>query len=136
MSTTTCAPGEVLAQMDSPVLDHARLQAYAQASGDLNPLHLQTDFARQAGFEDVIAHGMLGMAHLGRLLSNRFGQERILAFSTRFIAVVPVGSVLRCTARLQAVEAAQAMLSLEAVLVASGQVAITGSARIAWPVEG
>ncbi|ASD11747.1 TPA: MaoC/PaaZ C-terminal domain-containing protein [Pseudomonas aeruginosa] len=124
--------GEVLVQVDSPPLDADRLRAYAQASGDLNPLHLQTDFARQAGFDDVIAHGMLGMAQLGRLLSERFGQERILAFSTRFVAVVPVNSVLRCTACLQALDGEQATLSLEATLLASGEVAISGSARVVW----
>ncbi|EPL3137995.1 TPA: MaoC family dehydratase N-terminal domain-containing protein [Pseudomonas aeruginosa] len=135
MNKTPPVPGAVLAQMDSPVLDHARLQDYANASGDLNPLHLQTDFARQAGFDDVIAHGMLGMAQLGCLLNSRFGQERILAFSTRFVAVVPVGSMLRCTARLEAIEDEQAILSLDAVLVTTGQVAISGSARITWPNE-
>lgn len=38
-----------------------RIRAYAQASNDLNPLHLDAKIAQAAGFKDVIAHGMLIM---------------------------------------------------------------------------
>src|SRR5229473_98550 len=56
------------------------LQRYAQASGDLNPLHLDPAFARQAGFDDVIVHGMLGMALLGRLLEEAFPSNPLQLF--------------------------------------------------------
>jgi acyl dehydratase len=38
------------------------LALYAAASGDLNPLHLDADVARAAGFDRPIAHGMRTMA--------------------------------------------------------------------------
>jgi acyl dehydratase len=42
-------------------LTRAHLRRYAEASGDLNPIHLDPAAARAAGLPDVIAHGMLLM---------------------------------------------------------------------------
>ena len=38
------------------------LALYAGASGDHNPMHIDIDFAKKAGFPDVFAQGMLVMA--------------------------------------------------------------------------
>ena len=46
------------------------LALYAGASGDHNPIHIDSDFAKKAGMPDVFAHGMLSMAYLGRMLTN------------------------------------------------------------------
>lgn len=40
-------------------LSAADIDAFAHASGDHNPLHVDSEFARAAGFKDRIAHGML-----------------------------------------------------------------------------
>eukprot|EP01035_Chromulina_nebulosa_P067411 gene67411-biopygen49506 len=76
------------------------LAAYAEASGDTNPLHLDPAFAQKAGFADVIVHGMLSMALLGRLLGSRFANRELLKFDARFAAILPVNTSLRCRARL------------------------------------
>lgn len=127
-------PGAFVAQFDSPTLDAAMLQAYAEASGDLNPLHLDPDFARQAGFDDVIAHGMLGMAYVGRMLAETFGQQRIIQFQARFVAIVPLGSILRCRAWLSERSTDYAWLKLDAVVPGSGgapdRVVISGLAQV------
>lgn len=52
-----------------PVTRHT-LAIYCGASGDHNPAHVDSDFARAAGLGDVIAHGMLIMAYGGRLLTG------------------------------------------------------------------
>ena len=46
------------------VVTRAAVKAYADASGDQNPLHQDDDVARAAGFPAVIAHGMFTMGHL------------------------------------------------------------------------
>ncbi len=122
-------PGSLIAEYRSGSISREMLAQYAEASGDLNPLHLDAAFARKAGFDDVIAHGMLGMALLGRLLTAHFPTERLCNFSARFVGTVPVGETLQCRARLEAVEAGSALLALEA-LTSTGTVAITGSARV------
>jgi acyl dehydratase len=79
-------------------LTRTRLALYAGASGDHNPIHIDLDFARQAGMDDVFAHGMLGMAFLGRLLTQMFRPEQIRSWSVRFTAIIHVGDRLTCTA--------------------------------------
>jgi acyl dehydratase len=122
-------PGSVVAECRSETISREMLAQYAEASGDLNPLHLDPAFARKAGFPDVIAHGMLGMALLGRMLTQRFSAERLCNFSARFTGTVPVGEALLCRARVEAVELGTVLLALEAA-TSSGAIAITGQARV------
>lgn len=125
----------ILAEYDTGPITREMLAAYAEASGDLNPLHLDPAFAQKAGFADVIVHGMLGMALLGRLLGSQFAELALLKFDARFAAILPVNTSLRCRARLAEAVAGQAddghlRLALEAVDPA-GTVIITGSAELA-----
>lgn len=76
------------------------LLRYAEASGDRNPLHLDRDFARAAGFDDLVVHGMLNMARLARLLTGHFGAERLRNFSTRFEGVLLAGQPTEISMRL------------------------------------
>jgi acyl dehydratase len=73
------------------------LGLYAAASWDHNPLHIDSDFARENGLEDVIGHGMLSMAYLGRWVTDRYGVDCIAEFAVRFLAVTSVGDVLVCS---------------------------------------
>src|SRR6478736_3981985 len=63
---TDIEPGQQLPPLTLPPLSRATLALYAGASGDHNPNHIDSDFARAAGMEDVFAQGMLAMAWLGR----------------------------------------------------------------------
>ena len=124
------AVGEPVAHGTSRPLTAEVLSAYAQASGDLNPLHLDSDVARKSGFDDVIVHGMLSMAQLGTMLADAFGQARITQFQARFVAVVPVGSCLHCVARLGERTTDSAWVMLEAMIADSDRVVLTGKALI------
>jgi acyl dehydratase len=90
------------------------LRDYAEASGDLNPLHLEAQFARQAGFDDVIVHGMLGMALLGRLITESFARHRLITFAGRFRHIIRVGETIHCRARIEARADDGCVLALEA----------------------
>jgi 3-hydroxybutyryl-CoA dehydratase len=108
------------------------LRRYAEASGDLNPLHLEPEFARQAGFDDVIVHGMLGMALLGRLVTESFSQHRLVAFGARFRHIIRVGEAIHCRARLEARENDACVLALEA-LSPAGALLIEATATLSQP---
>jgi acyl dehydratase len=84
--------GDVLPELVLPAIDRALLCRFAGASGDLNPIHIDIDFARRAGMPDVFAHGMLGMAWLGRLLTGWRPQSRLRSFSVRFMALTNLGN--------------------------------------------
>ena len=47
--------------------------AYARASGDHNPIHLDADFAAESQFGTIVAHGMLTLAFVAQMMSEAFG---------------------------------------------------------------
>ncbi len=126
---TKMAAGSLVAEYDTGTITREALAEYAEASGDLNPLHLDTAFARRAGFDDVIVHGMLGMALLGRLVTDTFPAERLRNLSARFAGIVPVNQSLHCRAVLEAIDGDHALLALEA-LNAQGKAVVVGQARV------
>ncbi|MBW5481296.1 MaoC family dehydratase [Streptomyces bambusae] len=68
------------------------ISTYAHASGDLNPIHLDEDAARSAGFETVIAHGMSVVALAVEEAVDRFAggdSARVRGLGCRFSAPVP-----------------------------------------------
>lgn len=67
------------------------LVAYANASGDQNPIHQDEDFAKSVGLPDIIAHGMWTMGAAGSVLEQWLGDGgRIVEFGTRFTSMVVV----------------------------------------------
>lgn len=70
------------------------LALYAAASGDHNPLHLDMDAARAAGFEKPLVHGMLTMAYAARLLTERFGLLALQSLTTRFVGAAKLGDTI------------------------------------------
>ncbi len=63
------------------------LVKYAKASGDSNPIHLDKAFAKTIGFDNVIAHGMLVMAHLGKSIANSNSVSFLRHFSVQFCSI-------------------------------------------------
>jgi acyl dehydratase len=74
------------------IINRALLVAYANASGDQNPIHQDEAFAKSVGLPDVIAHGMLTMALTGKYLSDVAGSQNVIEFSAKFIKPVVVPS--------------------------------------------
>ena len=76
------------------------IAAYAEASGDSNPIHLDEDFARSVGLPGVIVHGLLQMGRLATLAVAEAGGDprRIRRVSARFAAMVEPGEELVFTA--------------------------------------
>ncbi|WP_134774004.1 MaoC/PaaZ C-terminal domain-containing protein [Ornithinimicrobium flavum] len=79
-------------------VDRARLVAYANASGDQNPIHQDAGVARSVGLPDVIAHGMWTMGAALDVVTAYVGGDpgRVLSCTTRFtgMVVVPEGAVV------------------------------------------
>ena len=72
-------------------LDRAMLKAYADASGDQNPIHQNEEFALSVGLPNVIAHGMLTMTLVGKYVTDwAGGAAAVKEFSARFIKPVIV----------------------------------------------
>jgi len=83
-----------------PPISRTTLAYYCGASGDHNPMHVDCDFARQAGYPDVFAHGMLSMAYLGRAVTDWVPLDRVRSFTVRFVAMTQLHEVVTCTGRV------------------------------------
>jgi acyl dehydratase len=75
-------------------INRALVKSYADASGDQNPIHQNEEFAVSVGLPNVIAHGMLTMALVGKYLTDLAGgSAKVLEFSARFTkpVIIPAG---------------------------------------------
>jgi acyl dehydratase len=68
----------------------ADLVAYAEASGDHNPIHQDEDVARSVGLPGVIAHGMYTMALAARAVAEWFPGAEVVSLGCKFTAPVVV----------------------------------------------
>jgi acyl dehydratase len=90
--------GQPLKELKFPPITRAQLSAYADASLDRNPIHLDESFAQAAGFPTVIVHGMLQMAFMADHLRMNFpeSQFRVAKLKSRFRKVTLAGDELTC----------------------------------------
>jgi acyl dehydratase len=126
--------GDTVPVLALPPVSRLNLALYCGASGDHNPIHVDTDFVRTTGPPDVIAHGMLSMAWLGRLLTNWVPQTAIREYNVRFASMTQIGEVITCsgevTDKFEHAGEQRVRLSLTTAN-AEGQVKLSGDAVIA-----
>ena len=92
-------------------LTRADLVAYAEASGDPNPIHQDEEVARSVGLPGVIAHGMLTLGLAGRAVATWTGGAEVVELGCKFtnpvvvpaeghVEIVVAGSVKSATDEL------------------------------------
>tara|TARA_R110002096_G_scaffold402143_4_gene599355 strand:+ start:7383 stop:7808 length:426 start_codon:yes stop_codon:yes gene_type:complete len=97
--------GDCLPELRQAV-DQAMIDAYADASGDVNPLHIDPEFAKTTFFGRTIAHGLLTLAFVSRVLSQwnwdgwAYGGELDVAF----LGPVYPGDEVRVTGEVESIE--------------------------------
>ena len=125
--------GDTLPPLITRPISRTTLALFAGASGDHNPIHIDIDFAKKAGMPDVFAHGMLGMAYLGRLLTGWVPQSTIQEFSTRFVAITQIHAVITCNGQVvEKLDGNRVRLEIQAA-DQNGDVKLVGGAIIALP---
>jgi acyl dehydratase len=119
-------------------MGQAELQAYAELSGDRNPIHLDREQAVLAGHPDLICHGMLAMTDIGGWLVRAMAGWQLVTLTTRFVAPMVVGTRLKvsasCEAHQQRGEAPRATLDIVAE-DAGGVVRVKGRAIFQRPIR-
>jgi acyl dehydratase len=130
---TTMTVGTRLPPLRIEPISRTTLALFAGASGDHHPIHIDLDYARAAGLDDVFAHGMLSMAYVGRLLTNWLPQNDLRSLDVRFTAITPVHARPTCTGRITAIEQVdgerRATIEL-AVTLADGTATLLGTASV------
>ena len=87
------------------VVKREDVKAYADASGDQNPLHQDDDFARMVGFPGIIAHGMFTMAHLTNSVARWAGDPTALkAVKVQFRDVVYMDETIEAGGTVSALD--------------------------------
>ncbi len=92
--------GDTIPTLTTEPISRTALALYCGASGDHNPLHVDVEFARRGGLPDVIAHGMLSMAYLGRAVTDWAPIDRLRSYNVRFSAMTQVNDVVTCSGRI------------------------------------
>lgn len=126
--------GAELPPLVLPPVDRTTLAIFGPASGDLNPIHIDIDFARGAGQPDVFAHGMLGMAWMGRVLTDWARLDRLRGFNARFNGITHLGNRITVTGTVAEI-VEQGAENCARIKLANttqyGQIKISGEALIA-----
>lgn len=133
--------GHKLPTLEVAPISRLDLALYCGASGDHNPIHVDSDFARASGRPDVFVHGMLVMAYAGRMLTQWAPQRALRDFKVRFVQVTQVGDRLQCIGMVVAkfvVNGEQRMRVEFTVRNQEGHVRVKGDATLAmnsspWP---
>ena len=124
---------EVGAELPEKVfyLDRALLKQYADASGDQNPIHQNEEFALSVGLPNVIAHGMLTMALVGKYVSDfAGGSANVLEYGARFIkpVIVPAGQKVDLTVSATVTEVSDGKVSISLSATSAG-IKVLGMAK-------
>ena len=96
----TVEVGDTLPEHVSPEITRYVLALFCGGSGDHNPMHVDSDFAKSFGMPDVFAHGMLSMAYLAQLLTRWVPQGQLREWNTRFVSITPVHVKVVCTGEI------------------------------------
>jgi acyl dehydratase len=121
--------GQVLATSDWVLVDQARINQFADATGDHQWIHVDPERARGGPFGGPIAHGFLSLSLLSALMASAFEIRQLrMAVNyglnkVRFISPVPVGSRVRAHFKLLAweeIDAGGAQIVLEASMEMEG----------------
>lgn len=126
--------GDELPALTLPAVNRTTLALFGGASGDHNPIHIDTDFARKAGMPDVFAHGMLGMAWVGRMVTDWVPQAQLRRYDVRFAGITHLGHVIRCSGRVAEKLDAERCVRVEVHSENQfGQTKIAGDVLVALP---
>jgi len=123
----------------SRTVTQEQINAYADASGDHNPIHLDADFATAVGLPGTIAHGMLTLGILTQALGRwAGGTDRVASLEVRFSKPLRAGDTVTCTGSVVAVdeEAGLATLEVDATSSSGERVMTNGRATVRLSQQG
>jgi acyl dehydratase len=90
----TISEGDALPTLQKKPITQTQLVRYSGASGDFNPIHTVPDYAKEAGLDGTIAHGMLVMGMLGQLVTDWAGVKAVKKYGVSFKGMTKPGDTL------------------------------------------
>ena len=128
--STSLAAGAALPTVTKTITQE-KINAYALAGGDGNPLHTDPTFAANTQFEGTIAHGMLLLAYVSEMLTAAFDEDWLTGgrLKVRFRAVARPGDTLTASGTVKSVEGGKTVCAIEC-RNESGEVLVSGEAVV------
>lgn len=111
----------------------ALIRAFAELSGDHNPIHLDEGFAANTRFGKRIAHGMLSGAFISAVLGYEFQARKIVYLSQtmKFVAPVFIDDTITTTATVARIREEKGIVVLETICTnQNGQITLKGEAVV------
>lgn len=117
----------------SKQITDAVVRAFAELSGDFNPIHIDEEFAKTTRFGKRIAHGMISGALLSAVLGYKFNERKILYLSQtmKFVAPVFIDDTVTATATVTNIREDKPIVTLETVCTnQNGETTLKGEAVV------
>ena len=115
-------------------VDQQRVNKYAHASGDHNPIHLDADYAATTRFGQRVAHGMLTLAFVWEAIANATdGNFSGVTVKVRFTSPVIPGETVTSSGKVIKVSDSSATYDIQ-VIRPNGEAAIIGTATIPFAI--
>lgn len=109
------------------------VRAFAELSGDFNPIHIDEEFAKTTRFGKRIAHGMISGALLSAVLGYEFRERKIVYLSQtmRFVAPTFVDDTITATATVVKIREDKPVVTLRTVCTnQNGETTVEGEAVV------
>jgi 3-hydroxybutyryl-CoA dehydratase len=117
-------------------ISEADVYLYAGITGDLNPAHLNEEYAKNTFFKTRIAHGMLTAGYISTVLGNRLpGPGTIYIHqSVNFLAPVHFGDTITAQAEVSEIDLEQNRVKLKTTCInQQGTLVLDGEAIVSPP---
>ena len=122
------------------LIDQDRVERYAKASGDFNPVHIDHEFAKSSQFGRTIAHGMMIAASISEIMTAAFKMDWLRSgrMKLRFRAPVYPGDTIVAQGEIKDIREKdgkrEAICSVD-VRKQDGELVISGEATVSVPLD-
>jgi 3-hydroxybutyryl-CoA dehydratase len=110
----------------------ADILMFGAASGDMNPVHFDSEFASTTRFKERIAHGMLTASHVSALIGMRLpGPGSVyVSQSLQFKRPVKIGATVVSRVEITQLDPARGFVTLSTTCLIAGKAVLSGEAVV------
>ena len=121
----------------SNTVSEGNIVAFAEISGDRNPVHLDADYAATTMFKERIAHGMLSAAYISAVFGMKLpGPGAIYMSQTlKFKAPVKIGDTVVTTVKVAELMPEKRRARFECVCIVNDKPVVEGEAMLMVPAR-
>jgi 3-hydroxybutyryl-CoA dehydratase len=113
-------------------ITHEDMRAFADLSGDRNPLHTDDAFARDKGYEGAVVYGALLIAKVSQLIGMKLpGRDSVWAnVALEFRNPLYVGQLAQVEGKIVSISIGTGMILLKLSVRAAGKLLAKGTAEV------